>query len=259
MNIFKQLIVSLYSPKDIAKFRFQGIGKTILYVFFITLISTLPSFLYLSSAIIKGIDTSITTLNEDFPNFEIKDGKLFMDAEKPIEKSKNGFLFIMDDSGNVTSEDFGKRTNNGFAILHHEFAFVGGGTLQTYPYSMLEGIEISKSDLSSFLHDIDNMLFIFLPILGGVTYIFSAGLKFIEISILAVIGLLMNNSLKRNISYRHVWRLSAYSVTLPTVFFTIMALFKTNVVGGIFIHWFVTFVMLYLIIKEIPKPKKNPA
>ena len=39
MNIFKQLIVSLYSPKDIAKFHQQGIGKTILFVFFLTLIS----------------------------------------------------------------------------------------------------------------------------------------------------------------------------------------------------------------------------
>ena len=37
MNVFKQLIVSLYSPKDISTFHHQKIGKTFLYVLILTL------------------------------------------------------------------------------------------------------------------------------------------------------------------------------------------------------------------------------
>ncbi|WP_174881655.1 DUF1189 family protein, partial [Metabacillus niabensis] len=40
MNIFKQLFTSIYSPRTISTFRFQGIGKTILFVFILTLVST---------------------------------------------------------------------------------------------------------------------------------------------------------------------------------------------------------------------------
>ncbi|WML30690.1 DUF1189 family protein [Neobacillus sp. OS1-32] len=58
MNIFKQLVKSIYSPKDIALFRLQGIGKTILYVFLLTFISILPSIVFLSSALTSGLSTA---------------------------------------------------------------------------------------------------------------------------------------------------------------------------------------------------------
>lgn len=62
MNIFKQLFKSLYSPKDIAFYRFQGIGKTILYVFFLTLLSVIPTVYYFSAAVINGLDAAQTAV-----------------------------------------------------------------------------------------------------------------------------------------------------------------------------------------------------
>ena len=74
LNIFKQLWVSLYSPKDIASFQNQGIGKTILFVFFISLIAFLPSAFYFGTMIVNGIDAMHETVSEDLPAFEIKNG-----------------------------------------------------------------------------------------------------------------------------------------------------------------------------------------
>ena len=59
----------------------------------------------------------------------------------------------------------------------------------------------------------------------------------------------------KNVSYRYLWRISAYSVTLPTVFFTIMESLKTIVPSGFFIHWFVAIMMLMLTLKEVPSEK----
>ena len=67
MNIFKQFYKSMYSPKDIAVFRFQGIGKTILYVFFLTLLSLIPAIYYLSSSPISGVDTIQSSLKNELP------------------------------------------------------------------------------------------------------------------------------------------------------------------------------------------------
>jgi Protein of unknown function (DUF1189) len=257
MNIFKQFYLSLYSPKDIAKFRFQGIGKTILYVFFLTLISLLPSFIYFGQSISEGLESSLSTLQSEFPDFEIKNGNLHTDTTETIETRKNDFTLFFDGTGTMTEQDVAVQSTNGFALLKTQFVLVAQGSIQTYPYSMLESLVISKEDIEQFLISMKSMLFIFLPVIGLTTYVFNVGIEFIEISILAFIGLLFKNSTGRNITYRHLWRLVAYSVTLSTVFFTIMAFLKTNVVGGFMINWFVTFVILILSIREIPKPKQR--
>ena len=65
LNIFKQLIVSLYSPKDISSFIKQGIGKTILYVLLLTLISLLPTFYLFNTSVINEIEDLQETLKNE--------------------------------------------------------------------------------------------------------------------------------------------------------------------------------------------------
>ena len=91
MNIFTQLVKSLYSPKDIAKYRFQGIGKTILYVFFLTFIMVLPLAIYFTMAFMTNVDEFNTALKSDIPKFEIKDGTLTSDTDAPLLIKKGRF------------------------------------------------------------------------------------------------------------------------------------------------------------------------
>jgi hypothetical protein len=86
--------------------------------------------------------------------------------------------------------------------------------------------------------------------------LFSSAVKFIEISILALLGLIMKNRTGRKLNYGHIWRMSAYSVTLPTIFFTIMSAIQTQVPSTFLIHWAVALIVLYLAIKETPQAKK---
>jgi chromate transport protein ChrA len=85
----------------------------------------------------------------------------------------------------------------------------------------------------------------------------ASGSKFIEISILAMIGLLFKNGLSRNVNYRHLWILSVYSVTITTIFFTVMDALQTTVPLDFYINWIVNMFILYLAIKEIPSNKKS--
>jgi len=82
-------------------------------------------------------------------------------------------------------------------------------------------------------------------------------MKFIEISIFALFGLMFKNMIGKNLQYRHLWRMAAYSVTLPTIFFTIMAALQTTVLYGFLINWFASLIVLFLAIKEVPKRKQN--
>ncbi|MBS4215640.1 DUF1189 domain-containing protein [Neobacillus rhizophilus] len=256
MNIFKQLFKSIYSPKDIALFRFQGIGKTILFVFLLTFISVLPSIVYFSTALTTGLDSAKTLLEEEAPDFTIKNGQLEADTKVPVTIKKDDFTIILDPTGAVSSQDAADQGNS-FALLKDEFVITAGGQSDTYPYSMMEGLKLSKKDLVDFVNSISGLKGIIIPIVSLFIYLFSSAASFIEVSVLALIGLVLKNLAGRKLTYRHLWRMAAYSETLPTLFFTIMAALKTAVPNSFWINWFVVIIVLYLAINEIPKPKKS--
>ncbi|MGG3470014.1 DUF1189 domain-containing protein [Neobacillus pocheonensis] len=255
MNIFKQFIKSIYSPKDIALFRFQGIGKTILYVFFLSLISVLPSIIFLSTALSTGINSAQSIIKNELPSFSIKNEHLSAKTNVPITINKNDFTVILDPTGTVKAIDV-EDEGNAFALLKDEFVFATGGQSETYQYSMVEGINLTKADLLKFIDSISGLKGIIIPVLSIFIYLFSSAASFIEVSVLALIGLMLKNLAGRKLTYRHLWRMAAYSETLPTIFFTIMAAIKTTVPNSFFINWFVVIIVLFLAINEIPRPKK---
>ena len=257
MNIFKQFWLSLYSPKDIAKFRFQGIGKTILYVFLLVLISSLPIFIMTANSVNNGVHAFQNAIENKLPDFEISNGKLHSDSDAPIELTNEDFDIYFDAQGTLSSETIALKSDNAFALLPTEFVAISNGIVQSQPYSMFEGFELTKDNILQFMGQMDSLLTVILAIIIFFSYIFTAGLKFIEISILALFATLILNVGTKNLQYRHMWRISAYSVTLATIFFTIMNSMQVTVIGGVFVNWGVSFVMVYLAYKEIPVPKQK--
>lgn len=256
MNIFKQLSKSIYSPKDIALFRFQGIGKTILFAFFLTLLSILPTIYFFSTAISTGIDATSSIIKDELPSFSISDGQLHTKSSVPVTVNKENFTIYLDSTGALT-EDKLEMTDNGLALLKNKFVLIVGGKLETYPYSMLDTIKISNQDLLNVLDTLNGVKMIIIPVILIFIYLISSASMFIEISILALFGLVLKNLTGRNLQYRQLWRIAAYSETLPTLFFTIMAALKTTVPSSFLINWFVAIMILLLAINETPKTKKQ--
>lgn len=256
MNIFKQLYKSTYSPKDIAAFRFQGIGKTILFVFLLTLISILPSIFFISTSITTGIDSATTVIKNELPSFSIKNGHLTAKTDVPVTIDKQNLTIVLDPTGAVTEKDLAGN-NNTFGILKNEFIFIAGGRTDTYSYSMLKGMDVTSKDLLHFLDTLNQLKMIIIPCISIILYLFSCAASFIEISILALFGQILNNLAGKKLTYGKLWRMTAYSETIPTLFFTIMASLKTTVPLSFFINWFVVLIVLFLAINEIPKPKES--
>lgn len=256
INIFKQFYKSLFSPKDIASYRLQGIGKTILYVFLLSLLSVLPTIYYTNSAMNDAVQVAEETIKEDLPDFQIENGILSSSEEEPITINKGNFSIIFDSTGVMDVDNISK-TGDTLALLQREMVLSAGGEANSVPYSMMGIDPISKQDILSFIEGSDTAMAIILPIFSIVIFLFSSGLKFIEISILALIGILLKNIVHKDLKYRHLWRMTAYSVTLPTVFFTIMALFQTHVPFGSLINWFVSLTVLLLAIQEVPSSKQT--
>ena len=255
MNIFKQFYKSLYSPRDIASFRLQGIGKTILYVFLLTLLSVVPTLYYINTTISETVQLTKETIKEELPDFTIENGELHSSKNAPITINKGNFAIIFDSTGAMDAGTISKHGDT-LAILKHEIVLNSAGESNTLPYSMMAIDTITSQDISAFLDSSESAMAIILPFLSLTIFLFSSGLKFIEVSILALVGLLLKNFVGKNLAYRHIWRMTAYSVTLSTVFFMVMDLIKTTVPNGFLINWFVSLIILLLAIKEIPSTKK---
>jgi hypothetical protein len=251
INIFKQFYKSLYSPKDIASFRLQGIGKTILYVFLLSILSVLPTIYYTNTTMNQAVQIAEETIKEELPEFQIENGVLVSEEDQPITINKGNFAIIFDATGAMDIENVSK-TGDTLALLQREMVLSSGGEANSVPYSMMAMDTITKQDIVTFIEGSDTAMAFILPIFSIIIFLFSSGLRFIEISVLALIGILLKNIVRKDLQYRHLWRMTTYSVTLPTVFFIIMGIFQTHVPYGSLINWFVSLTILLLAIQEVP-------
>ncbi|PEB53367.1 hypothetical protein CON65_04140 [Bacillus pseudomycoides] len=252
MSIFTQLVKSLYSPKDMALFRFQKIGKTILYIMLLCLITTIPRTLLYGSAIQDGVGIINKALEQDIPEFKIENGELKAEIDKPIEKEDGNSIFVFDPNATDT-----QKYNNkiGLFILKDKVISMANGQTQTYSYNDLLGASLEKKDLQDFISFFNSIYPILMFVIGAFVYLFQLFITFLGITLLAFIGSAMSG--QRKLSYKQVWSLTAYSYTIPTIFFMIMDLLKVHVLSSTLIYIAVILIVLYLTIKEVPKPKEK--
>lgn len=254
MNIFIQLLKSLYSPKTIALTRFQKIGKTILYAFFLSFLAAFPNFLFISSSFVSAFSGLDEIIEEKIPSFSIQNGKLVTEAQSVVEVKKGEYDVLFDPVGAVERDNL-KWRQNAIGILPDKFVIVSNGNIQQLEYDDWMDADFSKKDVTGWIHQISELTPIIVPVLLIVLFIMSAAAKFMEITLLAVIGLLFKQMMKKRLNFQQLWNISAYSVTLSTVFFAIMNVLQINVSFAVLINWFVHTTVLYMALKEIPKPK----
>ncbi|MDN4074771.1 DUF1189 domain-containing protein [Fictibacillus terranigra] len=254
MKIFSHFFKSLYSPPTIARLRYQGIGKAIGYVFFLILLTSIPVGISFSLSFKSGLEEFKQSMTSEIPDFTLQNGKLASDLKKPVIHTDSSDTFIFDTTGTIKEDDLSDYTNV-IALLHNEAIVISGGETQKVPYNSLGDLSLTKKDISSWTNTLVDLLPILLPLLFLFIYVFTVALKFIGVTVLAVIGLVLQNISHRNLSYRHLWVMSAYAVTLPTVFFAIMKVLHTEVPFSFLIYWAVASIFLHLSIKETPLPK----
>jgi hypothetical protein len=254
MNLFQQLYKSIYSPKDIVAFRFQGIGKTIRYVFLLALISILPTtvqFITFASSSLKSVKESLET---ELPSFSIENGSLSSEENQPLIVEKEGLNIIFDSTGEIEEDEL-EPDGNTVAFLEKHLVVINDGNRQSNSYSAFSEFSVTDEVIIDVIDSILSLRWILLPSALLILYLFASGLMFLKVTIFAMIGVLIANLIKRNINYRQSFRITAYSTTVSTLFFTLMKLLQTSIAAAPILDWFVLMVIMYLSIKEIPRPK----
>ncbi|UCZ54539.1 DUF1189 domain-containing protein [Bacillus shivajii] len=257
MNIIQQFIKSLYSPETIAKFRFQKIGKAILYVFFLMLITSIPAGIMLGSGFNSLYNQVDTHLNDSVPDFTIQNGVLDADVEEPVVIDEEDGVIIFDPTGEYSLTDV-STYGDGFAMLEREAVFITGGITESFNYQQL-GLNVSRDQVLEFSENVGGLLPLIIGLILVFMYIFTTGLKFIGIFTLSLITLFMKRNTASQLRYRHCWVLSVYAVTLPTTLFAVIEALGIFIPFSFTIYWVIAIIMMYFVLREVPQPKQPDA
>ncbi|WP_445490397.1 DUF1189 domain-containing protein [Niallia sp. 03133] len=255
MNIFKQFFKSIYSPRDIAAFRLQGNGKTILYLVLLSLLASIPTLYYLSKGMNDGVHSLANTIEEESLSFSINNQELHSDDKEPTFINKDDITIIIDSTGTYNADNI-STSGNTVALLKKELVISTAGQTQAFEYANFGDVNITNDDVHSFLQTLDSMFPVIITVLAVVYFVIMLVSKTIETLILAIFGRLFSRILGRSLSYSQVWRITAYSITLPTVFFIVMDALHTTVPNGSVLNWLVGLFIIFLALKEIPVDKK---
>ncbi|WP_018923755.1 DUF1189 domain-containing protein [Salsuginibacillus kocurii] len=256
MSVFKQFVKSMYNPAFISQLRFQGIGKTIRYVFVLMLITSIPAGWMLASSTLSTLSQAEEVVNHDLPAFTIENGELHSDQEVPIELETSEGTFYFDPSGEIDRETLIDK-GSALASLENEALLVEGSEVQSYTYDQFGEVTLSDDDLTMFVETFNDLLPIFLPLVLILMYVFTTAMKFIGITALSLFGLILKKRIQIKLTYKHIWVMSAYAVTLPTTFIALLDAIFPAVPFGFTIYWSVAIVMLALVFKKLPRPKSS--
>ncbi|MCT8139717.1 DUF1189 family protein [Anaerobacillus sp. CMMVII] len=137
--------------------------------------------------------------------------------------------------------------------METEAVFISDGVAESFRYRDLGNINMTKQEIEEFTDTIIELLPLIIAIIVFLLFIVLTTLKYIGIFVLTLFGLIIKRNTGITLSYKQVWVLSAYAVTLPTVFFAIIDGLNITIPFAFTLYWVVAVIMLYLIFKEIPQ------
>ncbi|MCM3716831.1 DUF1189 family protein [Fictibacillus phosphorivorans] len=117
---------------------------------------------------------------------------------------------------------------------------------------------LEPSQMQEFASSVDAVLPFIIIVIYIAMYILFSGILFSGTSILSGLGLFLSKALNKKLSYRHLWVMSCYSITLPVVLLTIVFVLNVHVSHSFFLFWILTFIIFATAIyKSPPKNKKR--
>ncbi|MCR3922490.1 MAG: DUF1189 domain-containing protein [Firmicutes bacterium] len=187
--------------------------NALLYLLLLTLVFAGVASIKDTIGLSTGIDEMIEEFAREVPEFELKNGILSVDAQMPviIEETPNR-IFIIDTSGSLDKsvlDDY----DEGVFISQNDYTHKTDYEIQTYKFSALSTVHITKSDAQSWLPYL-KWLNVFIFVFGFIFFFFG---KLISAFIVSILGLFLEFMARYKIGFANLYKLSIYALTLSMV------------------------------------------
>lgn len=123
------------------------------------------------------------------------------------------------------------------------------------PLQNFQNYGLNPDQMQEFASSVNGVLPIIMIVIYLAMYILFSGILFSGVSVLSGIGLSLSKLFNKKLSYRHLWVMSCYSITLPVVLLTIIFLVNVHIPYSFFLFWVLTFIILARAIYKSPGKK----
>lgn len=259
MNIFKELVLSIYSYKSYSKFLENKKRKVFAFGILLTLIYFAFSIL-MPFAKFVTVDGGISGLVEEYiPEFELKNGTLWAEDVFEYEYQDNYFYVDTDRSDSFYTDDeisgylYGYSYSNVILMDSEKLIVKNDGAIQELYFSDFE-TDFRKADLMDFVPYVNAILAVTLVLL----YLLMAAVFFFGVIFVALIGMIVASCMKYKLTFGQLYLLGIYSRALPLLLKSVLSLFSVGL--PLLINFGISVVIVGLAIKHMKteEPEELP-
>lgn len=250
MNIFKEMVLSVYSYGSYKQFlqnkkgKVFGFGVMLMVIYFVV------------TALIPGLTTIFSpsggmhNLMENIPDFELKNGRLWVDD---VFEMDEGSIYVYID----TDPDYYFYDADEMAYFLNDYTSAilmdsekmivkSNGQVQGLYFSDLGG-DLDKEDLMALLP----LFYISFAVGIFLGYIFATAFFFFGVLLVALLGMIVASSLKYQLTFGQLYLLGVYSRTLPLIIKALVSLLPINIPFFWVINFGLSVLILFLAIRKM--------
>jgi hypothetical protein len=241
---------SFYSTKKVAQYRFQGIGKTFLFIFLLSIVSILSVYFTTKDNYDVLVNKYVPEFRDNIPEFKVENGELKTSSGQDEIYQFDDFTVILSPDSIRPSVDL--TTPIQLELLKDKVSFTADNRTETINYKDLATDDFSSDFLKTTIDDLLAISNIFYLIFLIFSYIITFIMLLIQISILGLISMILSRRMNKYLKYKQLWILSSYGIVIPTVFVAIMESLNRTIPFQSLIFWFSALYVMYNILKEVP-------
>ena len=250
MNIFKEMALSIYSFGSYKEFLQNKKGKVFGFGVMLMLIYFVITMLIPGLVTVFAPNGGIHTVLENIPDFELKNGELWIDDV--VEIDQNGTYICIDTDPEFVFYDADdmepvlREYTNAILVDSEKMIVKSEGQVQGIYFSDIEG-EFNKESLIGLLP----MLYIGFVIGMFFIYIIATALFFFGVLFVALLGMIVASALRYQLTFGQLYLLGVYSRTLPLIIKAVVSFLPFNIPYFWVINFGLSVLLLFLAIKKM--------
>ena len=246
MNLFAQFYNSITRLEAYKYFLKQSLGKAFLYLFLISIVLGGISGVRTIYDFNVGINDAVNYVNTDFPDFQLKNGELEVNAEMPYVIQENEEEIIMIDTSDKADATILNDYESGIFISKYGADYKKSAfETRKIDFASLNGVTFTKGDLLKWLPYLKWFTLIII-IFGFFFYVIG---KIISALFVSLGGIVIAKVLKHNISFGNLYKLSIYCLTSSMLLNTLVDLTGLTIPFFSLIYYGIALVYLWKVMK----------
>jgi hypothetical protein len=228
INIFKCFIYSITGFDRYRVLLRQSMGKAVGCLILLSLLMSAVIFIPFFTMTYDVSNKALSYITEKLPDFRLSEGRLEVYGEMPIVFEEGDVPVVIDTTPGA-EDSILNQYDTVFLITDSKMVIKNYVNRQEYPFSAFDGLDIKKDTLIKAMPIIKayiNIIYIFSAILLAIIF---TGAKFISALVVSIIGLIANSSSRTNLTFKSIFKLSMFSMTLPLIICTVIDALMINI------------------------------